>query len=238
MRTILLIDDERAALDMLGLFLEAYGFVVSPRKTGEGAGAVPAETTGNRHDRHQNAGMDGLEVLRQLKQINPDTEVIVFTGHGDLDLAVKALNLNATDFIHKPIQKKFLESALRRAEERLSSCTQGDCNVRVLMENGVLILEVDGNITARSQGPLTEAMQRIGETGEKILLCLDEKAAINGAGLALLSTLLLEHFEKGEKMLLTGVTHNFQRVFSMIGITRFAQIVPDRQAAFTLFQNS
>ena len=236
MRTILLIDDERAALDMLGLFLEAYGFVVFTAENGEkGLELFRQKRPEIVMTDIKMPGMDGLEVLRQLKQINPDTEVIVFTGHGDLDLAVKALNLNATDFIHKPIQKKFLESALRRAEERLSSCTQGDCNVRVLMENGVLILEVDGNITARSQGPLTEAMQRIGETGEKILLCLDEKAAINGAGLALLSTLLLEHFEKGEKMLLTGVTHNFQRVFSMIGITRFAQIVPDRQAAFTLF---
>ncbi len=63
-------------------------------------------------------GMDGIDLLKAIKQEQPDTEVIMITGHGDMDLAVRSLKLDATDFITKPIQDEALEIALARAEER------------------------------------------------------------------------------------------------------------------------
>jgi YesN/AraC family two-component response regulator len=63
-------------------------------------------------------GMDGIEVLRRVKERSPDAEVIVVTGHGEMDLAIQALQLEASDFINKPISKQGLTVALRRAEER------------------------------------------------------------------------------------------------------------------------
>ncbi|MCK7512448.1 MAG: response regulator [Desulfobacterales bacterium] len=62
--------------------------------------------------------MNGIEVLKQVKAIDPSAEVIVITGHGDMDLAIQALNLDATDFINKPIQRHLLEQAIKRAQER------------------------------------------------------------------------------------------------------------------------
>ncbi len=237
MRTILLIDDERAALDMLGLFLEAYGYIVLTAENGEsGLELFQAERPEIVMTDIAMPEMDGFEVLRRIKNINADTEVIVFTGHGDLDLAVKALNLNATDFIHKPIQKKFLEAALKRAEERLSSWPQENCNVRYAKEGDVMVVELRGNVTSQSEKPLSLAVQRINQKeARKVLFCLDENAAINGAGLALLSQLLQEGAEKGQRMLLTGVTQNFKRVFEMIGITHFAKIAPDKETALAQF---
>jgi signal transduction histidine kinase len=64
-------------------------------------------------------GMDGIELLQKVKQVNPETEVIMITGHGDMDLAVKSLKFDATDFITKPINVDVLEITLRRAAERI-----------------------------------------------------------------------------------------------------------------------
>ena len=63
--------------------------------------------------------MDGIELLQKVKRENPETEVIMITGHGDMDLAVKSLKYEATDFISKPINVEALEIALRRARDKI-----------------------------------------------------------------------------------------------------------------------
>jgi PAS domain S-box-containing protein len=64
--------------------------------------------------------MDGIELLRKIKQEDSETEVIMITGHGDMDLAIESLKHEATDFITKPIKDEVLEIALKRANERIS----------------------------------------------------------------------------------------------------------------------
>lgn len=64
--------------------------------------------------------MDGIELLRRIKAHRPDTEVIMITGHGDMDLAVKSVKYEATDFVTKPINDDILEIALQRAQERIA----------------------------------------------------------------------------------------------------------------------
>jgi len=64
-------------------------------------------------------GMDGIGLLRTIKQDSPETEVIMITGHGDMELAIESLKHEATDFITKPINDDILEFALRRAEEKI-----------------------------------------------------------------------------------------------------------------------
>jgi len=66
-------------------------------------------------------GLDGFEVLKLVKELNPDTEVIVFTGQGDMEAAIKSLQLGASDFITKPVGDQVLAVALKRAEERLAT---------------------------------------------------------------------------------------------------------------------
>jgi signal transduction histidine kinase len=64
-------------------------------------------------------GMDGIELLQKIKYENPETEVIMITGHGDMDLAIRSLKYEATDFITKPINVDALEIALQRTRERI-----------------------------------------------------------------------------------------------------------------------
>ncbi|RJQ50303.1 MAG: hybrid sensor histidine kinase/response regulator [Desulfobacteraceae bacterium] len=62
--------------------------------------------------------MDGLQVLGAVKKMNPEVEVIVITAFGDMDLAIRALQLDASDFITKPVSETALHLALKRARSR------------------------------------------------------------------------------------------------------------------------
>jgi PAS domain S-box-containing protein len=63
--------------------------------------------------------LDGFQVLEAIRTEDPEAEVILVTGHGDMDTAIEALRAGASDFISKPVERRALEAALRRAEERL-----------------------------------------------------------------------------------------------------------------------
>jgi signal transduction histidine kinase/CheY-like chemotaxis protein len=64
-------------------------------------------------------GRSGLDLLRLVKSRDPDVEVLMLTGHGDVELAVQSLKNDATDFLTKPVNDQLLEHALGRAAERL-----------------------------------------------------------------------------------------------------------------------
>jgi len=106
MDKILIIDDEKPTLTMFNLTLSAFGYTVITAENGqEGIESFERERPPLVITDIKMPGMDGIEVLRRIKEIDPNTEVIIVTGHGDMDLAIKALNLDATDFINKPIQR-------------------------------------------------------------------------------------------------------------------------------------
>ena len=62
-------------------------------------------------------GMDGLELLAEIRTRRPDTPTLMITGHGEHDLVVDALRGGAYDFIQKPIDRDYLVAVLRRAIE-------------------------------------------------------------------------------------------------------------------------
>ncbi len=234
---ILIIDDERPTLEMLALFLGAYGYdVLSAENGAQGVELFKAHRPEIVMTDIKMPGLDGIEVLKRIKAVDSATEVIVVTGHGDMDLAVKALNLNATDFINKPIQKDALEAALKRARERLANARQSGNAVSIDVQGHIAIMSVKGNVTARSEASLQEAYNRIiGMELHNVVLRFDENATINGAGIALLTQLLLEGAKKGQKVAITGVSDNFQKVFDIVGITRFAKLYDSTENAMASF---
>jgi len=62
--------------------------------------------------------MDGVEVLQELKRIDPDIPIIIITAYGDVDTAVEAIKLGAYDFITKPPKFDRLILTLKRAIEK------------------------------------------------------------------------------------------------------------------------
>jgi len=117
---ILLVDDEEGIRKVLGISLADSGYQVFTAKSGEEALHIFREIQPDIVFADiKMPGMDGIELLQKIKEERPDTEVIMITGHGDMDLAIKSLKFEATDFITKPINDDVLEIALKRAKERI-----------------------------------------------------------------------------------------------------------------------
>jgi signal transduction histidine kinase len=120
-KRLLVIDDEPGIRRMMSLSLAADGYQVFTAASGEeGLEVFAAEGPDMVLTDIKMPGMDGMEVLRRIKAVSPETEVIVITGHGDLELAIQSLQLDASDFVTKPISDQALEVALKRAAERLA----------------------------------------------------------------------------------------------------------------------
>ena len=120
MNKILLIDDEPDILRVLGISLKADGYNVIPALNGaEGLEAFSRENPAIVITDIKMPGMDGIEVLEKIKALSPDTEVIIITGHGDIDNAIESLKYGASDFINKPVRDEALSIALARAKEKI-----------------------------------------------------------------------------------------------------------------------
>ena len=106
---------------MLSVSLASDGYNVSTAATGEeGIEIFKRESPSIVLTDIKMPGMDGITVLNQIKKINPDAEVIMITGHGDMDSAIETLKLDASDFLNKPIKDDALFVALKRAKERIN----------------------------------------------------------------------------------------------------------------------
>jgi two-component system, OmpR family, response regulator CpxR len=66
-------------------------------------------------------GIDGIEVLRQVKSTNPDIEVIILTGHGDEKDKDLCMKLGAFDFLQKPVDFQLLNQTLVKANKKVQS---------------------------------------------------------------------------------------------------------------------
>jgi DNA-binding NtrC family response regulator len=66
-------------------------------------------------------GEGGMEFFHRLRQSHPTTQVIIMTGHGDLDVAREAIRLDVVDFIRKPCHLREVEDAMERARRRASA---------------------------------------------------------------------------------------------------------------------
>ena len=120
MNKILLIDDEPDIVRVLGISLKADGYQVIPALSGaEGLEAFAKNKPEIVITDIKMPGMDGIEVLEKIKTIDPNTEVIIITGHGDIDNTIEALKYGASDFINKPVRDDALSIALKRAKEKL-----------------------------------------------------------------------------------------------------------------------
>jgi len=120
-KKILLVDDEEGIRKVLAISLRDKGYEVFTAESGDKALQI--------FDRHEPSivltdikmpGMDGIELLQKMKSSRPETEVIMVTGHGEMELAIQSLKFDATDFITKPIRDEILEIALKRAFERIT----------------------------------------------------------------------------------------------------------------------
>ena len=116
---ILVVEDEQAQLRTLAGFLEKKGFSTETASSGEQALELIKQKSFDLVLTDQKmGGISGLELLKLVKQENPETEVIVLTAFGDVRSAVHATKEGAYDYLTKPVDLEALELSIRRALER------------------------------------------------------------------------------------------------------------------------
>ncbi|MCD4730058.1 MAG: response regulator, partial [Bacteroidales bacterium] len=101
--------------------------------------------------------MNGLEVLSKVRNEFPEVEVILISGHGNMETVIEAMRLGAVDYIKKPLSRKDLFSAMRRTEKyvkSLSSIMQ-QCN------DGSLLPKHLTNLIGRDFIGCSKAMHKI-----------------------------------------------------------------------------
>ncbi len=116
--SILIVDDEKAIQTSLQGVLEDEGYRVAAVGTGsEALGRLAEEVPDLVLLDIWMPGMDGLEVLAEIKRLRPDLAVVLISGHGTIETAVKATKLGAYDFIEKPLSLEKTLLAVARAVE-------------------------------------------------------------------------------------------------------------------------
>ncbi|MCA9622935.1 MAG: sigma-54-dependent Fis family transcriptional regulator, partial [Myxococcales bacterium] len=95
-------------------------------------------------------GVSGLELLKAMKQVLPDTEVVMMTAYGTVETAVQAMREGAYDFVEKPLKRMTIVKTVRKAAERQS----------LLAENRSLRQEIK-NLTTREIVGSSPALRRV-----------------------------------------------------------------------------
>jgi len=133
-------------------------------------------------------GIDGLETLKEIKGLNPDLPVIMISGHGNIELALKATRAGAYDFLEKPLS---LERVLLVAQRALEKRTI-EIENKTLRQDRIKKWRLVGNSPKMIQ--LREQIEMAGKSNGRVLI-LGE----SGSGKELIAHLLHEHSSRVEK---------------------------------------
>lgn len=165
--SVLLIEDDSFARKNLMRVMRKEGYTVSGARDGlEGINAFKEEKPDIVITDVKMPKIDGLEVMHRIKELSPETEVILITGHGDVDMAIFALREGALDYIKKPIDIDQLLLSLGRAKVKI--CERKS----VKIDKSILIIE--DNEKAR------EVLHRIYEKeGYKVFSAANGKEGID-----------------------------------------------------------
>jgi len=116
---IMVIDDEKIVGDMAKLSLEQEGYIVETFLNAEPAlKRLQEEKFDVVVTDYKMKGIDGMEVLKTVKNLYPATQVIMITAFANLDAAIEALRRDVHDFFPKPVKIKELKASIKRALEK------------------------------------------------------------------------------------------------------------------------
>ncbi len=156
---VLVVDDEETLRSFFSQVLSEDGYIVSEAASGEEALAIfrrelqPIVLTDIRM-----GGMSGIQLLQEIKQINPDTQVIIITSHASVDSTITALRVGAYDYLLKPVDElDMITATVNRAAEK----------IRLINENRSLVAQLSAMNAElkRSNEMLQQLAVRDGLTG-------------------------------------------------------------------------
>jgi two-component system nitrogen regulation response regulator NtrX len=134
--------------------------------------------------------MDGIEVLEKLHEKNPDTPVVMISGHGNIDTAVEAIKKGAFDFISKPLDLNRMLITMRNALDRFSLITETKALKKKIQRTTPMVGESEAIIKIR------ELINRIAPTEARVLITGE-----NGTGKELVARLIHEQSSRSQSPL-------------------------------------
>jgi two-component system nitrogen regulation response regulator NtrX len=187
---VLVIDDEPAVRDALRQVIEYEGFQVRLASSG-GEGLHLFEE----FRPHvvlldvKMAGLDGLEVLTRLKQLDPAATVVMISGHGTIATAVQATQRGAFDFLEKPLDSDRLLVTLRNA---LATASLADENERLRSVIDTKYPMIGSSAALRQ---VRELVEQVGPTDARVLIMGE-----NGTGKELVARAIHEISPRRERI--------------------------------------
>ena len=111
-----------------------------------------------------------------------------------------------------------------------------EIQVSISQKDDVSILNIKGDVTAISGETIEEAYQKVSTAGaKKILLYFDKNGYINSGGIAILIGVASESRKNEQKIRITGLSPHFQKIFDMVGLTKYTEIFPSEELALKDF---
>lgn len=187
--SILVVDDEESILNSLRGILQDEGYEVAVATNG--VEALRAFTTDPPDLMILDIWMpemDGLETLRRVRESAPTAQVMVMSGHGSIETAVKAIKLGAYDYIEKPLS---LENVTLRVKHALDQ-------YRLEQENRSLRVRVQKKFELVGQSPAMQQMRQLietaGPTNSRVLI-----GGENGTGKELVARAIHERSARADR---------------------------------------
>jgi len=117
--TLLIVDDEPTQLNTLSNYLKKQGFQVFRADNGNaGLNILRQNTIDIVLTDYRMPEMNGLEFIREIKQLNPEIDVIMMTAFGNIEDAVEVMKAGATDYLQKPIDLDYLDIIIKKVLDR------------------------------------------------------------------------------------------------------------------------
>jgi anti-anti-sigma factor len=105
------------------------------------------------------------------------------------------------------------------------------------LQGDVSVIDIRGDVTATAGGPIEEAYHGVSAAGaKKILIVFGADCYINSGGIAVLIGVLAQSRKNAQVVRMTGLTAHFQKIFTMVGLTKYAQICASEQEAVAAFR--
>ena len=165
---ILIVDDEKGIRDFLEIMLKKEGYRVSSAPGGEEAMRLFNNSSYDLVISDvRMKGMGGVELLKSIKEINPETVVLMITAYASVDTAIDAMKAGAYDYITKPFKVDEVKHIIRNALDKKRLETEN-----ILLKRELKTKHAFGNLIGASPKMLEiyEIIKRVADTKTNILL--------------------------------------------------------------------